>query len=218
MQHRLRYAALENGVSMVAPETVYLCTDTRLGRDTVVGPFVVFGPGVKVGEGVRIPAFCHIAGATIGDRAIVGPFARLRPGAALAEEVHIGNFVEVKNARLAKSVKANHLAYLGDAAVGEAANIGAGSITCNYDGLEKFRTSIGKGAFIGTNVSLVAPVTVGPGAIVAAGSVVTDNVPPDALALGRSRQRNKEGYAKKWRSARKAEIATRGKGAAKGRR
>jgi len=218
MQHRLRSAALENGVTLVSPETTYLCADTRIGRDTVVGPFVVFGPGVKVGEGVRIPAFCHIVGATIGDNAIIGPFARLRPGANLAEQVHIGNFVEVKNSRLAKGVKANHLAYLGDAAIGEQANIGAGTITCNYDGFEKLRTTIGKGVFVGTNASLVAPLTIGPGAIVAAGSVITDNVPPDALAVGRARQKNKEAYAKKWRSQRKAEIASRGKTKAKGRR
>ena len=219
MQQRLRYAAMESGVTFTAPETVFLCADTKLGRDTIVGPFVVFGPGVKVGEGVSIPAFCHIVGATIGDHAIIGPFARLRPGAQLADEVHIGNFVEVKNSRLASGVKANHLAYLGDSAVGEGANIGAGSITCNYDGIEKFRTNIGKGVFVGTNSSLVAPLTIGPGAMIAAGSVITDNVPADALALGRARQRTKPGAAKAWRAKRKAEIATRdAKPQTKGRR
>ncbi len=219
MQQRLRYAAMESGVSFTAPETVFLCADTKLGRDTVVGPFVVFGPGVKVGEGVTIPAFCHIVGASIGDRAVIGPFARLRPGSLLSDEVHIGNFVEVKNSRLGAGVKANHLAYLGDSAVGEGSNIGAGSITCNYDGIEKFRTNIGKGVFVGTNASLVAPLTIGPGAMIAAGSVITDDVPADALALGRARQRNKPGAAKAWRAKRKAEIAARdAKPQAKGRR
>jgi bifunctional UDP-N-acetylglucosamine pyrophosphorylase/glucosamine-1-phosphate N-acetyltransferase len=211
MQKRLRAQIMATGVTLVAPETVYLSADTRIGPDSVVGPFVVFGPGVKIGMGVTIPAFCHIAGATIGDRAVIGPFARLRPGAALAEEVHIGNFVEVKNARLAKGVKANHLSYLGDASVGEGSNIGAGSITCNYDGIEKFRTNIGKGVFVGTNSSLVAPLTIGPGAMIAAGSVITHNVPADALALGRGRQETKPGLAKKWRAQRKAEIAAKAK-------
>ena len=209
MQQRLRYALMESGVTFTAPETVFLCADTKIGRDTIVGPFVVFGPGVKIGEGVEIPAFCHIVGSTIGDHARIGPFARLRPGALLADDVHIGNFVEVKNSRLAAGVKANHLAYLGDSAVGEGANIGAGSITCNYDGIEKFRTNIGKGVFVGTNSSLVAPVTIGPGAMIAAGSVITDDVPADALALGRARQRTKPGAAKAWRAKRKAEIAAR---------
>ncbi len=163
MQKRLRAQVMAAGVTLVSPDTVYLSADTRIGPDTVVGPFVVFGPGVKVGAGVSIPAFCHIVGATIGDRAVIGPFARLRPGAALAEDVHIGNFVEVKNSRLAKGVKANHLAYLGDASVGEGSNIGAGAITCNYDGIEKFRTTIGKNVFVGTNASLVAPLTIGAG-------------------------------------------------------
>jgi bifunctional UDP-N-acetylglucosamine pyrophosphorylase / glucosamine-1-phosphate N-acetyltransferase len=215
MQKRLRAQVMAAGVTLVSPDTVYLSADTRIGADTVVGPFVVFGPGVKVGAGVTIPAFCHIAGATIGDRAVIGPFARLRPGAALAEDVHIGNFVEVKNARLAKGVKANHLAYLGDAAVGEGANIGAGAITCNFDGIEKFRTTIGKNVFIGTNASLVAPLTIGPGAMIAAGSVITRSVPGDALALGRGRQETKPGLAKLWRAQRKAEIAARSKPARK---
>jgi bifunctional UDP-N-acetylglucosamine pyrophosphorylase/glucosamine-1-phosphate N-acetyltransferase len=209
MQQRLRWLAMENGVSFTAPETVFLCADTKIGRDTVVGPFVVFGPGVKVGEGVAIPAFCHIEGATIGDHARIGPFARLRPGALLGDEVHIGNFVEVKNSRLAAGVKANHLAYLGDSTVGEDSNIGAGAITCNFDGLEKFRTNIGKGVFVGTNASLVAPLSIGPGAMIAAGSVITDAVPADALAIGRARQRSTPGAAKAWRAKRRAEIAAR---------
>ena len=215
MQKRLRAQVMAAGVTLVSPDTVYLSADTRIGPDTVVGPFVVFGPGVKVGAGVTIPAFCHIVGATIGDRAVIGPFARLRPGAALAEDVHIGNFVEVKNSRLAKGVKANHLAYLGDASVGEGANIGAGAITCNFDGIEKFRTTIGKNVFIGTNASLVAPLTIGPGAMIAAGSVITRNVPGDALALGRGRQETKPGLAKKWRAQRKAAIAAKAKPAKK---
>jgi bifunctional UDP-N-acetylglucosamine pyrophosphorylase/glucosamine-1-phosphate N-acetyltransferase len=207
MQRRLRRAALDAGVTLVAPETVFFSADTRIGRDSVVGPFVVFGPGVTVGEGVQIPAFCHMVEATIGDRASIGPFARLRPGASLGNEVHIGNFVEVKNSRLEDGVKANHLAYIGDSTVGAASNIGAGTITCNYDGFEKFRTEIGKGVFVGTNVSLVAPVTIGAGAFIAAGSVVTDAVPPDAMAIGRGKQATKLGRAAEWRAKRKAELA-----------
>jgi bifunctional UDP-N-acetylglucosamine pyrophosphorylase/glucosamine-1-phosphate N-acetyltransferase len=173
----------------------------------VVGPFVVFGPGVTVGEGVEIPAFCHMVGATIGDRASIGPFARLRPGADLGNEVHIGNFVEVKNSRLEAGVKANHLTYLGDTTVGERTNVGAGTITCNYDGFEKFRTAIGAGVFIGTNASLVAPVKIGDGAFVAAGSVITEDVPADAMALGRGQQVTKPGRAAQWRTRRRAEKA-----------
>ncbi len=207
MQQRLRAALMAEGVTMTAPETVFLAADTKIGRDSVVGPFVVFGPGVTVGEGVEIPAFCHMIGATIGDRASIGPFARLRPGADLAAEVHIGNFVEVKNSRLEQGVKANHLAYLGDSHVGAKSNIGAGTITCNYDGFEKFRTEIGEGVFIGTNASLVAPLTIGAGAFIAAGSVITEPVPQDALALGRGSQAVKPGRAKEWRARRRAELA-----------
>ena len=204
MQRRLREAAMAAGVTFTAPETVFLSADTKLGRDCVVGPFVVFGPEVEIGEGVTIPAFCHLAGAKVGDRAILGPFARLRPGAALAEGVHIGNFVEVKNAQLGAGVKANHLAYLGDASIGEGTNIGAGTITCNYDGIDKHRTEIGKDVFVGTNSSLVAPVKIGDGAMIGAGSVITDDVPADALALGRGRQAVKEGRAKAWKAAKQA--------------
>ncbi|HYM04511.1 MAG TPA: bifunctional UDP-N-acetylglucosamine diphosphorylase/glucosamine-1-phosphate N-acetyltransferase GlmU [Stellaceae bacterium] len=207
MQRRLRAAAMAEGVTLIDPDSVFFSADTRIGRDSVVGPFVVFGPGVTIGEGVEIPAFCHMTGATVGDRASVGPFARLRPGAELAENVHIGNFVEVKNSRLAAGVKANHLTYLGDSTVGAGVNIGAGTITCNYDGFEKFRTEIGEGAFIGTNTSLVAPVTIGAGAIIAAGSVVTADVPADAMAIGRGAQVVKAKRAAEWRARRRAEKA-----------
>ncbi len=214
MQRRLRAKAMAEGVTFVAPETVFMSADTRIGRDSVVGPFVVFGPEVSVGEGVEIPAFCHLAGATVGDRAIIGPFARLRPGAALGHDVHIGNFVEVKNSSLAPGVKANHLAYLGDASVGEGTNIGAGTITCNYDGVAKHRTEIGRHVFIGTNASLVAPVSIGDGAIVGAGSVITADVPADALALGRGRQVVKKSRAAQWR-ARHEKPAAKAKAKAK---
>jgi bifunctional UDP-N-acetylglucosamine pyrophosphorylase/glucosamine-1-phosphate N-acetyltransferase len=207
MQRRLRQAAMTSGVTLVDPDTVYFSADTRIGRDSVVGPFVVFGPGVTIGERVEIPAFCHMVGATIGDGASVGPFARLRPGAELGRDVHIGNFVEVKNSRLEAGVKANHLAYLGDSTVGAGANIGAGAITCNYDGFEKFRTDIGAGAFIGTNVSLVAPVTVGPGAYVGAGSTITKEVPADALAIARGQQVVKPTLAAEFRERRRGEVA-----------
>ncbi|HXQ49604.1 MAG TPA: bifunctional UDP-N-acetylglucosamine diphosphorylase/glucosamine-1-phosphate N-acetyltransferase GlmU [Stellaceae bacterium] len=210
MQRRLRQAAMAAGVTFVAPETVFLSADTRIGRDSIVGPFVVFGPGVTVGEGVAIPAFCHMLEARIGDRAIIGPFARLRPGADLGSDVHIGNFVEVKNSRLEAGVKANHLAYIGDSAIGAGTNVGAGAITCNYDGIEKFRTEIGKNVFVGTNVSLVAPVTVGDGAILAAGSVITGDVPSDAMAIARGTQVTKPGRAKEWRE-RKRKAKGRGK-------
>jgi bifunctional UDP-N-acetylglucosamine pyrophosphorylase/glucosamine-1-phosphate N-acetyltransferase len=204
MQRRLRARHMAEGVTFTAPETVFLSADTKLGRDCVVGPFVVFGPEVSIGEGVEIPAFCHLAGAKVGDRAILGPFARLRPGAQLADDVHIGNFVEVKNAKLASGVKANHLAYLGDASVGEGTNIGAGTITCNYDGVDKHVTEIGKDVFVGTNSSLVAPVKIGDGAMIGAGSVITDDVPADALALGRGRQVVKEGRAAAWKAQKRA--------------
>jgi bifunctional UDP-N-acetylglucosamine pyrophosphorylase/glucosamine-1-phosphate N-acetyltransferase len=210
MQRRLRARLMDEGVTFVAPETVFLSADTRIGRDTVVGPFVVFGPGVTVGESVQIPAFCHMVEARVGDRASIGPFARLRPGAELGAEVHLGNFVEVKNSRLGRGAKANHLAYIGDANVGEGSNIGAGAITCNYDGIEKFRTEIGKSVFVGTNVSLVAPVAVGDGAFIAAGSVITGDVPADAMAIARGQQVTKPGRAKEWRDQRK-NAKTRGK-------
>ena len=200
IQWRLRRAAMDAGVTLVAPETVYLSADTRLGRDVVVEPNVTFGPGVTVGEGARIRSFSHLEGAVVGPAAIVGPFARLRPGAVLEDEVHVGNFVEVKAARLGAGAKANHLSYIGDAEIGARTNIGAGTITCNYDGFNKHRTTIGEDVFIGSNTALVAPVTVGGGAIVAAGSVITSDVSPDALAIARGRQVDKEGRATELRA------------------
>jgi bifunctional UDP-N-acetylglucosamine pyrophosphorylase/glucosamine-1-phosphate N-acetyltransferase len=196
LQDRLRIAAMTAGVTMVAPETVFLSHDTRFGQDVVVEPNVCFGPGVAIESGAVIRAFSHLEGARVGKGAIVGPFARLRPGAALGPQAHVGNFVEVKNAELGAGVKANHLAYIGDATVGAATNIGAGTITCNYDGARKHRTTIGEHAFIGTNASLVAPVSIGAGAYVGSGSVITQDVPADALALGRGRQVMKEGWAR----------------------
>ncbi|HTZ78498.1 MAG TPA: bifunctional UDP-N-acetylglucosamine diphosphorylase/glucosamine-1-phosphate N-acetyltransferase GlmU [Stellaceae bacterium] len=196
LQQRLRARHMAEGVTLVDPTTVFFSADTRIGRDTVIEPSVIFGPGVTVGEGVEIRAMSHIVGATIGDRAIVGPFARLRPGAELAPEVHVGNFVEIKAATLGPGSKANHLTYIGDAVVGRGVNVGAGTITCNYDGFVKSTTRIEDGAFIGSNTALVAPVTVGADAIVGAGSVITQDVPADALALGRGRQVVKPGLAK----------------------
>jgi bifunctional UDP-N-acetylglucosamine pyrophosphorylase/glucosamine-1-phosphate N-acetyltransferase len=199
MQQRLRQAALEAGVTLVAPETVHLAADTKLGRDVTIEPYVVFGPGVTVEEGATIRSFSHLAGAHVGRNAIVGPYARLRPGAKLEQDVHIGNFVEVKEALIEAGAKANHLSYIGDARVGAGANIGAGTITCNYDGVDKHRIDIGERAFIGSNSALVAPVTIGDGAYVGSGSVITADVPADALALGRGRQTIKEGWAKRLR-------------------
>ena len=200
LQRRLRAAALESGVSIAAPETVYLAVDTRLAADVVIEPYVVFGAGVTVEPGAVIRSFSHLEGAHVGAGARVGPFARLRPGAVLKAEVHVGNFVEVKAAQLSAGAKANHLAYIGDASVGAGANIGAGAITCNYDGVNKHRTEIGERAFIGSNAALVAPVKIGDGAYVGSGSVITHDVPANALALGRGRQINKEGWAARLRS------------------
>ncbi len=200
LQSRLRTAAHEAGVVMVAPETVYLCADTKLGRDVTIEPYVVFGPGVTVDDGAVIRSFSHLEGAHVGRDARVGPFARLRPGARLEADVHVGNFVEVKEAKLAAGAKANHLAYIGDASVGAGTNIGAGTITCNYDGAGKHRTEIGARAFIGSNSSLVAPVRIGDDAYVASGSVITREVPADALAFGRARQVNKDGFAARLRA------------------
>jgi bifunctional UDP-N-acetylglucosamine pyrophosphorylase/glucosamine-1-phosphate N-acetyltransferase len=196
MQDRLRRRAMDEGATLIAPETVFLAADTRLGRDVVVEPNVVFGPGVKIADNVLIRSFSHLEGAEIAAGAIVGPFARLRPGAVLEAEVHVGNFVEVKATRLGAGVKASHLSYLGDSDVGAGTNIGAGTITCNYDGFSKFRTIIGERAFIGSNTALVAPVTVGDGAYVATGSVVTSDVPADALTIARARQVDKPGRAR----------------------
>jgi bifunctional UDP-N-acetylglucosamine pyrophosphorylase/glucosamine-1-phosphate N-acetyltransferase len=201
MQQRLRAAALDAGVTMVAPETVFLCADTRLGRDVVVEPHVVFGPGVTVEEGAVIHAFSHLEGAHVGRNASVGPYARLRPGTRLGTRSRIGNFVEVKAAEIGEGAKANHLAYIGDGSVGDGANIGAGTIFCNYDGKNKHRTVVGKGAFVGSNSALVAPVKIGDAAYVGSGSVITENVPPGALALGRGRQVVKPDWAARQQAA-----------------
>jgi bifunctional UDP-N-acetylglucosamine pyrophosphorylase/glucosamine-1-phosphate N-acetyltransferase len=199
LQSRLRAQALEQGVTLIAPDTVFLSADTHFGRDVTVEPNVVIGRGVSLGDGVIIKSFSHLEGAEIGSGAVVGPFARLRPGTRLGANTKIGNFVEIKAATFGDGAKANHLSYVGDANVGAEANIGAGTITCNYDGYEKHRTEIGRGAFIGSNSALVAPVKVGDGAYVGTGSVVTENVPDDALALARGRQANKPGWAAKLR-------------------
>lgn len=200
LQQRLRKEALEKGVTMTAPETVFLCADTVLGRDVVIEPFVVFGPGVVVEDAAIIHSFSHLEGAHVGQGASVGPYARLRPGTRLGAEAKIGNFVETKAAVVGSGAKANHLTYLGDVAVGEGANIGAGTITCNYDGVSKHKTEIGKGAFIGSNSALVAPVKIGEGAYVGSGSVITRDVPPDALAVERNSQVVKEGWAARFRA------------------
>ncbi len=199
-QERRRRELMEAGVSFTDPATVYLSADTQIEADVTIGPFVVFGSGVTVRKGAEIRAFCHIEGAEIGAGAIVGPFARLRPGVVLEEGVHIGNFVEVKNSRIEKGAKANHLAYLGDARVGAKANIGAGTITCNYDGFNKSKTDIGKEVFVGSNATLVAPLKIADGAYVAAGSVITKDVEADDMAFGRARQETKRGRAKDFRA------------------
>ncbi|HWM48562.1 MAG TPA: bifunctional UDP-N-acetylglucosamine diphosphorylase/glucosamine-1-phosphate N-acetyltransferase GlmU [Xanthobacteraceae bacterium] len=200
LQQRLRKAAMDAGVTLVAPETVFLSADTRFGTDVIVEPYVVFGPGVTVEDGAVIHSFSHLAGARIGKSVSVGPFARLRPGADLGDGARIGNFVEVKAASFGAGAKANHLAYIGDASVGEGANVGAGTITCNYDGVGKHRTEIGSRAFIGSNSALVAPVSIGEGAYVGSGSVITKNVPADALAIGRGQQVVKDGGAARLRN------------------
>lgn len=196
LQDRLRFQAMENGVTLTDPTTVFLSHDTELGEDVSIGPNVYFGPGVRVDDGVEIKAFCHLEGATVLGKATVGPFARLRPGTTVSEGAKVGNFVEVKNAMLEPGAKVSHLSYIGDAHVGEGANIGAGTITCNYDGYFKSKTVIGKGAFIGSNTALVAPVTVGDGAIVGAGSTVSKDVDADALAVTRAPQMQLDGWAK----------------------
>ena len=196
-QSRTRMEMMALGVSLTAPETVYFAYDTVLGRDSQVEPNVVFGPGVTVENGARIRAFSHLEGCHISSGAVVGPYARLRPGTELAENVRIGNFVEIKNARIEDGAKVNHLSYIGDANIGEASNIGAGTITCNYDGVGKHHTEIGASVFIGSNTMLVAPVTVGDAAMTASGSVITKNVEPGALAIARSEQGNKPGLAVK---------------------
>ncbi len=197
LQARQRARALEAGVSMPAPQTVIFAHDTEIGRDALIEPHVVFGPGVSVESGARIRAFSHLEGCHVARGAVVGPHARLRPGAELAEDARVGNFVEIKNAAIGTGAKVNHLSYIGDARVGPGANIGAGSITCNYDGVMKHRTEIGAGAFIGSNTCFVAPVSIGRGAMTATGTVVTENLPDDALAIGRTRMEIKPGYARR---------------------
>ena len=199
-QRRRREQALEEGATLIDPESVWFAYDTRLGRDVTVEPHVVFGPGVQVGDGATIHAFSHIDGATIGSAARIGPFARIRPGTTLAARSKVGNFVELKKAAVGEGAKVNHLSYVGDAEVGAGANIGAGTITCNYDGYGKYRTVIGDGAFIGSNSALVAPLTIGAGAVIGAGSVITEDVEADALAVERNEQRGIAGWAKRFRA------------------
>jgi bifunctional UDP-N-acetylglucosamine pyrophosphorylase/glucosamine-1-phosphate N-acetyltransferase len=202
MQKRLRATAMAGGATLIAPETVFLSLDTRIGKDVTIEPHVVIGERVVIEDGATVKAFCHIVGAKIGAGATVGPFARLRPGASLAADAHVGNFVEIKQAEIGEGAKVNHLTYIGDASVGPGANVGAGTITCNYDGFDKHRTEIGAGAFIGSNSSLVAPVKIGEGAYVGSGSVISKDVAPDALALTRSEQEERPGWAAKVRERR----------------
>jgi bifunctional UDP-N-acetylglucosamine pyrophosphorylase/glucosamine-1-phosphate N-acetyltransferase len=205
VQRRLRLAAMEAGATLTAPETVFLAHDTVLGNDVTIGPNVVFGPGVVVEPNVEIRAFCHLEGCTLRSGAVIGPFARLRPGTEVGEEAHVGNFVELKAARLGRGAKANHLTYIGDASVGARTNVGAGTITCNYDGFAKHRTTIGEGVFVGSAAVLVAPLRLGDGSFVSAGSVITEDVAPDSMAFGRARQEAKPGRAAAFRAARKKE-------------
>ncbi|MSO91144.1 MAG: bifunctional UDP-N-acetylglucosamine diphosphorylase/glucosamine-1-phosphate N-acetyltransferase GlmU [Acetobacteraceae bacterium] len=208
VQHRLRAAAMAAGVSLTDPASVFLSADTEIAPDVIVEPHVIFGPGVRVATGARILAFSHLEGCIVGEGAIVGPFARLRPGAVLERDVHVGNFVEVKEAILGEGVKASHLSYLGDTTIGARTNIGAGTITCNYDGENKHRTTIGADVFIGSDTALVAPVSVGDGAIVGAGSVITRDVAPDSLVIARGQQVEKPGRARAIRAARKQQEKT----------
>jgi bifunctional UDP-N-acetylglucosamine pyrophosphorylase / glucosamine-1-phosphate N-acetyltransferase len=211
-QARMRAEALENGVTLCAPETVYFAQDTVIGRDAVIDQFVVFGPGVTVESGAHIRAFSHLEGAHVSRGAVVGPYARLRVGAELAEDVRVGNFVEIKNAELGEGAKVNHLAYVGDATVGARANLGAGTVTCNYDGVFKHHTEIGEGAFIGSSSMLVAPVRIGAGAMTGSGSVITSDVPDGALALGRAKQETKPGLGKRLMDRLRALKAEKAKG------
>ncbi len=201
MQNRLRQAAMDAGVTLIAPETVYLAADTKFGKDVTIEPFVVIGPGVSIGDGAVIHSFSHVVQSTLGRNTLLGPFARLRPGTSMGDGAKIGNFVEAKAAVLEAGVKVNHLSYIGDAHVGAHSNIGAGTITCNYDGFNKHKTRIGEGAFIGTNTSLVAPINIGARAYIGSGSVITRDVPEDALALERSPQTTREGAAARFRAA-----------------
>ncbi|WP_298376885.1 bifunctional UDP-N-acetylglucosamine diphosphorylase/glucosamine-1-phosphate N-acetyltransferase GlmU [Azospirillum sp.] len=207
MQRRLRKAAMDNGATLCDPDSTLFSHDTRLGRDVIVGAHVVFAPGVTVGDGVEIKPFCHLEQTRVDNGAVIGPYARLRPGAEIGPNAHIGNFVEIKNAVVESGAKVNHLTYIGDARIGAKANIGAGTITCNYDGFGKYHTDIGAGAFIGSNSSLVAPVSIGDGAIVGAGSVVTSAVEADALVVSRAQQKAYVGWAKRFRERKQAEKA-----------
>jgi len=211
-QTTARAAAMDNGVTLMAPETVYFAQDTVIGRDSVIEPNVVFGPGVTIESGAHIRAFSHLEGCHVSRGSIVGPYARLRPGAELAEDVRIGNFVEVKQAEIAAGAKVNHLSYIGDASVGARANIGAGTITCNYDGVMKHYTEIGADAFIGSNTMLVAPVSVGAGALTGSGSVITEDVPSEAVAIARSAQKNRPGMGTKLFQKLRAKKAQKDKG------
>nr|WP_088307647.1 bifunctional UDP-N-acetylglucosamine diphosphorylase/glucosamine-1-phosphate N-acetyltransferase GlmU [Novosphingobium sp. B 225] len=206
-QQRRRRRAMDDGASLVAPETVWFAWDTRVGRDVLIEPNVVFGPGVSIADRVKVRAFCHLEGATLASGVEVGPYARLRPGAVLEEKAKVGNFVEVKQATLGKGAKANHLSYIGDAEVGAGANIGAGTITCNYDGYFKYKTVIGERAFIGSNSALVAPVKIGADAIVGAGSAVTRDVAPGELRIVRAEQLVKPGWADRFHDAMKKKKA-----------
>lgn len=208
-QARARERLMRDGVTMIAPDTVWLSFDTQIAPDVVIEPHVIFGLGVTVEEGASILGFCHLESTVIGKGARIGPFARFRPGARIGADAHVGNFVEVKNTTLGPGAKANHLAYLGDGVVGAKANVGAGTIFCNYDGFNKHRTEIGEGAFIGSNTSLVAPVSVGAGAYIGSGSVITKNVAPGALALERSPQEERPGWAEKFRTMMTRRKATR---------
>lgn len=200
-QDQMRHQAMVDGLTLTAPETVFFSHDTQWASDVVIEPHVVFGVGVRLAQGAQIRAFSHLEGANVGEKAIIGPYARLRPGANIGEAARVGNFVEVKNTNMGAGAKANHLAYLGDGDVGPKANIGAGTIFCNYDGFNKYKTTVGEGAFVGSNSALVAPVTIGAGAMVGSGSVITKNVPDDALALERTTQTQKEGWAARFRRA-----------------
>jgi bifunctional UDP-N-acetylglucosamine pyrophosphorylase/glucosamine-1-phosphate N-acetyltransferase len=212
LQKHYRHTHMANGATLTAPETVFFSADTVVGQDVVIGPNVVFGTGVTIADDVEIHAFSHIEGAAIAAGARIGPYARLRPGAEIGANAHIGNFVEIKKSKIGAGAKANHLSYIGDATVGAKSNIGAGTITCNYDGYDKHRTEIGAGVFIGSNTALVAPVTVGDGANIAAGSVITKNVPAHALAIARAPESVREGWAAKYREIKKARKAAKAKG------
>ncbi len=210
MQQRLREKHMLNGATLTHPDSVFFCADTVIGQDVVIGPNVIFGPHVRIADNVEILPFCHIEGAEVADGAIIGPFARLRPGSRIGEDAKVGNFVETKNTRLGKGAKANHLTYLGDADIGDKTNIGAGVITCNYDGFLKYKTSIGSEAFIGSNTALVAPVNIGTGAIIGAGSTITKDVADNALGITRAPQINKDGWAPEFRQKKMKEKAKKG--------